>query len=156
MVHLWAISLRLFKCNTREVSECPGFLMQCQLYFEVLPQQFPSDRTKIAFILSLLAGDAPHWAETLYTSESPALKSLETFMAHFKAVFGASTSALTVHKMSALSKSTPFVPYDGIWPCTMTPLGWKCSRRKPNMSRSIWPWLLYCRKLDLSSQTSPV
>lgn len=110
MVHLWTISLRLFKCNTREVSECPGFLMQCQLYFEVLPHKFPSDRTKIAFILSLLAGDAPHWAETLhYTSESLALESLETFMAHFKAVFGASTSALTVHKMSALSESTPFI-----------------------------------------------
>lgn len=38
-----------------EVSECQGFLMQCQLYFGVLPHKFSGDCAKIAFIISLLS-----------------------------------------------------------------------------------------------------
>lgn len=56
--------------------------MQCQLYFEMLPQQFSRDSAKVMFILSLLSGN---------------LDSLYMFVAHFKAVFSTSASTLSVH-----------------------------------------------------------
>ncbi|KAK3546809.1 hypothetical protein QTP86_002918 [Hemibagrus guttatus] len=80
-----------------ELSECQGFLMQCQLYFEVLPHQFSGDQAKIAFIISLLSGKACRWAESMWTMESPVMQSLDPFLVHFKDVFGTSTSALPVH-----------------------------------------------------------
>lgn len=46
--------------------------MQCQLYFDLLPKQFPGDSAKVAFILSLLSGNAQHWAASLWTAKSPA------------------------------------------------------------------------------------
>lgn len=92
-----------------EVLECPGFIMQCQLYFDVVPQQFPNDHAKIAFILSLLFGEARRWAEALWTSGRPALASLEGFLAHIKAVFSSSTSTLSVHDKLYSRLGTPSV-----------------------------------------------
>ncbi|KAK3541743.1 hypothetical protein QTP86_002104 [Hemibagrus guttatus] len=80
-----------------EVSECQGFLMQCQLYFEMLPHQFSGVHAKIAFIISLLSGKARRWAESMWTTESLVMQSLDPFLVHFKDVFGTSTSALSVH-----------------------------------------------------------
>ncbi|KAK3548971.1 hypothetical protein QTP70_022658 [Hemibagrus guttatus] len=80
-----------------EVSECQGFLMQCQLYFEMLPHQFSGDRAKIAFIISLLSGKSRRCAESMWTIESPVMQSIDPFLVHFKDVFGMSTSALSVH-----------------------------------------------------------
>ncbi len=36
--------------------ECNGFLLQCSLTFEMQPHLFPTERAKIAFIISLLHG----------------------------------------------------------------------------------------------------
>ncbi|KAK3547946.1 hypothetical protein QTP70_001321 [Hemibagrus guttatus] len=71
--------------------------MQCQLYFEMLPHQFSGDCAKIAFIISLLSGKARRWAESMWTTESPVMQSLDPFLVDFKDVFGTSTSALSVH-----------------------------------------------------------
>ncbi len=80
-----------------EADACSGFLLQCSLYFEMQPQQFVSDRAKIAFIMSLLSGRALQWAESIWNSRSPAVRSLNTFVDHFREVFGSSTSAISVH-----------------------------------------------------------
>lgn len=79
-----------------------GFVMQCQLYLDDLPHQFPGDRTKTVLILSLLSGDAWLWAESLRASKSPnPIDSLDAFLAHFKEVFRTSLSALSVHEESS-------------------------------------------------------
>ncbi len=80
-----------------EADVCSGFLLQCSLYFEMQPHQFISDRGKITFIMSLLSGRALQWAESFWNSRSPVVRSLNTFVDHFREVFGTSTSAISVH-----------------------------------------------------------
>ncbi len=46
--------------------DCNGFLLQCSLTFEMQPHLFPTERAKIAFIISLLQGKALQWAETIW------------------------------------------------------------------------------------------
>lgn len=76
---------------------CSGFLLQCTLLFEMQPQRFPTDRAKIAFIISLLSGRALLWAKTIWEQAGPATRTLETFAAHFKEVFDQSANSLSVH-----------------------------------------------------------
>ncbi len=53
---------------------CSGFKLQCSLYFEMQPRAFPIERSKIAFMITLLTGCALQWASTSWTefSHSPA------------------------------------------------------------------------------------
>ncbi len=68
--------------------DCSGFLLQCSLALEVQPYQFPTERSKISFIISLLSGRALQWAETLWNRTGPVTDSLQNFITHFKEVFG--------------------------------------------------------------------
>ncbi len=68
--------------------ECNGFLLQCSLALEMQPQLYPTERAKIAFILSLLTGRALQWAETIWTQAGNITQSLTNFTAHFRDVFG--------------------------------------------------------------------
>ncbi|KAL0193294.1 hypothetical protein M9458_011590, partial [Cirrhinus mrigala] len=77
---------------------CCGFLLQCSLYFEAQPGQFPTDRSKIALIITLLTGRALRWAEALWTSKSPHLGSLDLFLQHFRQVFGQPVTPITVQE----------------------------------------------------------
>ncbi|KAL0146495.1 hypothetical protein M9458_058126 [Cirrhinus mrigala] len=76
--------------------ECNGFLLQCSLIFTMQPMQYPTDQSKIAFIISLLSGSALQWAETLWLQAGPATRSIQTFITHFKEVFGQSNTAISV------------------------------------------------------------
>ncbi len=49
--------------------ECNGFLLQCLLTIEMQPHLYPTERSKIAFIVSLLTGKALKWAETTGASQ---------------------------------------------------------------------------------------
>lgn len=55
---------------------CHGFLNQCTIHFEVLAHQFASDRAKIAFIVSLLSGEALSWATPLWERSDPMMLNL--------------------------------------------------------------------------------
>ncbi|KAF7698380.1 hypothetical protein HF521_004890, partial [Silurus meridionalis] len=78
-----------------EASECRGFLLQVNLYIEMQPQRFPSERSKVAFFISLLSGRALAWAQSLWDSESPVLNTYALFTAHFLEVFSAASGVLT-------------------------------------------------------------
>lgn len=66
--------------------ECNGFLLQCSL--ETQSQLYPTEHSKIAFIISSLTGPASRWVETIWTQAGPATRSLENFVSHFREVFG--------------------------------------------------------------------
>ncbi|KAK3525000.1 hypothetical protein QTP86_012572 [Hemibagrus guttatus] len=68
--------------------DCNGFLLQCSLVLEMQPHLYPDDRSKVAFIISQLDGKALRWAEPLWTQGNPIVKSLSSFINHFKEVFG--------------------------------------------------------------------
>ena len=56
-----------------KVEEFPTFLPQCKLYIELRARDFPMDKTKVCFIVSLLKGQAAKWATPLLLAPSPLL-----------------------------------------------------------------------------------
>ncbi|KAK3516573.1 hypothetical protein QTP70_021975 [Hemibagrus guttatus] len=73
---------------TGSAEDYNGFLLQCSLVLEMQPHLYPDDRSKVAFIISQLDGKALRWAEPLWTQGNPVVKSLSSFINHFKEVFG--------------------------------------------------------------------
>ncbi len=78
-----------------DLAECGGFL-QLALHIEMQPQKFPTERSKVAFLISLLSGRALLWAKAIWNAYSVIINSYEAFTNHFKEVFGSATGALSV------------------------------------------------------------
>lgn len=68
--------------------ECNGFLLQCTLSFEMQPHLFPTERSKIGFIITHLQGKALRWAETIWDQGGTVTQTAQSFIQHFKEVFG--------------------------------------------------------------------
>lgn len=68
-------------------SACDGFLTQCSLTFELQPSSFPSDRAKIAYVITLLSGKALSWATAVWKAQAPCCSSYSMFKEEFKRVF---------------------------------------------------------------------
>ncbi len=53
-------------------AECGGFFLQVALYQVMQSQKFPTERSKVAFLISLLSGREILWAKaTWYTPTWP-------------------------------------------------------------------------------------
>ncbi|KAI5628755.1 hypothetical protein C0J50_0089, partial [Silurus asotus] len=88
-------------------AECQGFLLQAAIYIEMGPQCFPSERAKVAFLISLLTGA---WARALWSAASPALTSIAAFTSHFAEVFStAPGDTLTADQLLNLHQGTDSV-----------------------------------------------
>ncbi|KAK3549104.1 hypothetical protein QTP70_031890 [Hemibagrus guttatus] len=68
------------------VEDCNGFLLQCSLVLEMQPHLYPTERSKVAFIITQLRGQALLWAESLWSQNSPVTQSYSGFVEHFKEV----------------------------------------------------------------------
>ncbi len=79
-----------------ESAECGGFLLQLALYIEMQPQKFPTERSKVAFLISLLSGRALSWARAIWNANTSLINSYAAFTNHFKEVFELATGALSV------------------------------------------------------------
>ncbi|KAL6488152.1 hypothetical protein MHYP_G00047780 [Metynnis hypsauchen] len=66
---------------------CRGFLLQCSLVFEQQPSRFPTERSKVAYMTSLLTGRALAWATSLWERASPDTASGESFMSAMRTTF---------------------------------------------------------------------
>lgn len=66
---------------------CRGFLSQCSLHLEMSADLFPSERAKVAFVLSLLSGKALAWATPLWDRNDPATANVQSFFQEFRSVF---------------------------------------------------------------------
>uniref|UniRef100_A0A670Z4H0 DUF4939 domain-containing protein n=1 Tax=Pseudonaja textilis TaxID=8673 RepID=A0A670Z4H0_PSETE len=51
----------------------PPFMGQCQLFMALRPEDFPDDRARVGFVISLLSGLAARWATPLLVQNSPLL-----------------------------------------------------------------------------------
>ncbi len=58
---------------------CQGFLTQCSLTFELQPSSFPTDRSKIAYIITLLSDKALSWASAVWQSQDACCESYAAF-----------------------------------------------------------------------------
>ncbi|KAK3510911.1 hypothetical protein QTP70_025547 [Hemibagrus guttatus] len=68
--------------------DCNGFLLQCSLVLEMQPHMYPTERSKVAFIITQMSGKALLWAESLWSQNHSAAQSYSGFIDHFKEVFG--------------------------------------------------------------------
>ncbi|KAK3559369.1 hypothetical protein QTP86_012780 [Hemibagrus guttatus] len=68
--------------------DCNGFLLQCSLVLEMQPHLYPTERSKVAFIITQLHSQALLWAESLWSQDSPVTQSYAGYVEHFKEVFG--------------------------------------------------------------------
>lgn len=66
---------------------CRSFLSKCSLIFELQPSSFQSERSKVAYIVSLMSGRAGTWATAVWEQQTPICSSLAAFMAEIKKVF---------------------------------------------------------------------
>ncbi|KAJ7998560.1 hypothetical protein DPEC_G00206180 [Dallia pectoralis] len=70
-----------------ELGLCRAFLIQCSLVFEQQPLSYPTDRSKIAYLMSLLKGNALAWASAVWDNQSPISQSFICFTTEMGRVF---------------------------------------------------------------------
>ncbi|KAK3515731.1 hypothetical protein QTP70_030176, partial [Hemibagrus guttatus] len=71
---------------SEDPSACRGFLTKCSLTFELQPSSFPSDRAKLAYVITLLSGKALTWATLLWAVQSTFCSSFSAFEGEFRRV----------------------------------------------------------------------
>lgn len=57
------------------------------MHVELMANQFPTERSKVAFVVSLLSGKALAWATPLWDRADPVTSDLQSFLAEFRNVF---------------------------------------------------------------------
>uniref|UniRef100_A0A8C7X486 CCHC-type domain-containing protein n=1 Tax=Oryzias sinensis TaxID=183150 RepID=A0A8C7X486_9TELE len=67
--------------------DCRAFVTQCELHFELHAASFPTDRAKVAFIISHLTGRAGAWATAEWQRGGATCFSLSVFLDAFTQVF---------------------------------------------------------------------
>lgn len=82
-----------------EPSNCRSFLTQCEVVFSLQPQTYASERTKVAFIISLLAGRARDWGAAVWEAEDVCCLDFHRFKEEMiktfdRSVFGKEASRL--------------------------------------------------------------
>lgn len=68
--------------------ECSGFFLQCSPVLVMQPHLYPTERSKVAFVISQLQGKALLWADSIWTQNNPIIQSYSSFIDHFREVFG--------------------------------------------------------------------
>lgn len=75
--------------------ECRGFLMQCRLAFDLQPAAYPTDHSRVAYVVTLLTGRARAWATAVFESGSSVCDSFQTFSREMMKVFAPTVSSRT-------------------------------------------------------------
>lgn len=70
-----------------EPGTCRSFLSQCTLIFELQPGTFPTDRAKVAYVITQLSGRAREWGTATWDAGSSVCGKFEEFAAEMKRVF---------------------------------------------------------------------
>uniref|UniRef100_A0A3B1K2Y4 DUF4939 domain-containing protein n=1 Tax=Astyanax mexicanus TaxID=7994 RepID=A0A3B1K2Y4_ASTMX len=65
----------------------PPTPQECSLFFEQQPSRFPTECSKVAFIISLLTGKALAWATAMWEQASPDCTSSNSFTAALRQTF---------------------------------------------------------------------
>ncbi|KAK0133437.1 Retrotransposon-like protein 1 [Merluccius polli] len=70
-----------------ELGRCRQFLHQCDLVFEQQPLTYAGDRTKTAYVMSLLSGQASDWAVAISFNRPTLAGSYSEFIDNMRGVF---------------------------------------------------------------------
>ncbi len=66
-------------CYSGQPTECRAFLTQCEVIFSLQPTTYAVDRSRIAFVLSLLTGRARDWGVAVWESEASCCERFSDF-----------------------------------------------------------------------------
>ncbi|CAG5898103.1 unnamed protein product [Menidia menidia] len=67
--------------------QCRAFLTQCEINFEVQPSCFPTDRARVAYVISLLEGKARLWGASEWQNDTAVCYSYPDFAQELTRVF---------------------------------------------------------------------
>ena len=70
-----------------DLGTCRSFLLQCSLVFELQPQTYPTDKSRIAYLIGSLRGEALAWAAAVWERGSAASCSYSAFTEEMRRVF---------------------------------------------------------------------
>lgn len=71
---------------------CRSFLAKCSLYISLQPSSFPTEESKVAFIITLLSGRAASWGTTVWEQRLPCCASFRSFSDELRKVFDRAAS----------------------------------------------------------------
>ncbi len=75
-----------------EPQQCRSFLANCSLYISLQPSSFPTEESKIAFVITQLSGRAALWGSTVWEQKLPCCTSFQSFSEEIKKVFDRTAS----------------------------------------------------------------
>ncbi len=84
-----------------ETQLCRSFLAKCSLYISLQPSSFPTEESKVAFIITLLSGWAASWGTTLWEQRLPCCASFRSFSEELKKVFDRAASGREAARLLA-------------------------------------------------------
>ncbi|KAK7916542.1 hypothetical protein WMY93_012303 [Mugilogobius chulae] len=70
-----------------DLGACGRFLLQCSLVFDQQPHTYATDKSRIAFVISLLSGKASQWATAAWESNSEIFQSFVAFTNEMRKLF---------------------------------------------------------------------
>ncbi len=85
-----------------EPNTCRSFLSQCSLTFSLQPSCFPTEGSKVAFIITLLVGQAREWGTAMWDNGPDCCSSFDSFSEELRKVFDRSARGTKVAGALAL------------------------------------------------------
>ena len=70
-----------------EPRQCKTFLIDCLIHFELMPHAFPTERAKVAFMISHLTGQAKAWVSAKWSRSSAVCDTIAGFQAALTKTF---------------------------------------------------------------------
>ncbi|MGL4250315.1 MAG: DUF4939 domain-containing protein, partial [Aeromonas sp.] len=109
-----------------EPLQCRSFLTQCEVVFSLQPSTFAEDRSRVAYVISLLAGRARQWATAGWETEVDWIQRFTLFKEEMLRVFDRSAQGTEVSRLlSSLHQGRGSVTDFAIEFCTLaTTSGW--------------------------------
>ncbi|XP_075465126.1 uncharacterized protein LOC142499531 [Ascaphus truei] len=132
---------------------CRGFLNQCEIQFEMAPQQYSTGRKKVAYVYSLLTGNALAWASPIWELRPEITRDYAAFRQDFRQVFDTPARQETASDslLELSQRRRPVAQYTLAFRTIAAETRWD----QESLVSVFWRGLTDSVKDELASQTRP-